>query len=248
MMMVDDEMLMQYADGELDDIARARVERAAAADTTVMARLEEHRSLRARLAGHYGPVAEEDVPERFKTLLAAEGAGNVVAFGPARRRRAAPLGWASAAIAASLVAGVIAGQMLPRASGGPVAFENGAMIAQGQVARALETQLASAPPASAAVRIGVSFPGEGGRACRTFDAPELAGVACRLGDRWRVLVTAPGGSARGAGGYRQAGVSDAVVMQVAQDMMSGEPLDAAAERRARDGGWTPDVGGSIGRP
>lgn len=237
MMAIDNEMLMRYADGELDAIARGRVDRAASEDPAIAARLDEHRRLRTRLAAHYDPVVEQDVPERLVSLLTSHGGQAVVDIASARRPRASRVGWAAGAIAASLAAGLFAGQMLSRNASGPVMFENGAMIAQGPVARALETQLASAQPAGAAVRIGVTFPGEGGRACRTFEARDLAGVACRRDERWQVLVTAPGASARAAGGYRQAGGAAAIVMGAAQDMMSGEPLDAAAERRARDAGW-----------
>jgi hypothetical protein len=37
--------------------------------------------------------------------------------------------------------------------------------------------------------------------------------------------------------YRQAGSADAALLAEAQAMMAGDPLDAAAERRARDLGW-----------
>lgn len=245
----DDETLMRYADGELNEISRNHVERALAADPALMARLNGHRALKARIAARYGPVAEEEVPMRLSALLA----GNVVGISPVgrptTRRR-----WAPAAIAASLAAGVVAGQMLPRAGGGPVSFDGGAMVARGEVARALDTQLASVQPGDAAVRIGVSFPGEDGAKCRTFETAEMSGVACRGSDRWQVLVTAPGTSARAGGGYAQAGSADAIIMEAAQDMMTGEPFDAAAEKRARDGGWTRDVaqtrdvGGDAPRP
>lgn len=243
----DDEILMRYADGELDEIARARVERVLTTNPAEMARLDEYRALKARIAEYYAPVVTEGIPERLTALLT----GNVVSIAsastasPARpvvRRR-----WVPAAIAASLAAGVLAGQLLPRAGGGPVAFEDGAMVARGDVARALDVQLASAQPADAAVRIGVSFPGRGGRACRTFETEAMAGVACRGNDRWQVMVTAPGASERVAGGYAQAGSADAVVMQAAQDMMTGEPLDAASEKRARDAGWARIVGGDAAR-
>ena len=99
MMRTDDETLMRYADGELNEIARDRVERALAADPALMARLGGHRALKARIAAHYGPVAGEDVPERLSALLA----GNVVSISnigrPVTWRR-----WAPAAIAASLAA------------------------------------------------------------------------------------------------------------------------------------------------
>ena len=245
---IDDETLMRYADGELNEVARARVGRALAVDAALAGRLDEYRELGAKITAHYTPVAAEDVPERLSALLA----GNVVAVAsggkPASRSRWIP------AIAASLAAGLVAGQLLPDAASGPLSFENGAMIARGDVARALDMQLASAQPADAAVRIGVSFPGAAGRACRTFETVGMAGVACRARDQWRVLITAAPASGRSAGSYAQAGSADAVIMQAAQDMMTGEPLDAAAERRARDAGWargfgrTGKVGGDASRP
>lgn len=241
MMRQDDEILMQYADGELGDLAKARVERAAAQEPAVAARLERHRRLRAQVAEHYRPVADEHPPERLTSLLAGTVVDIATVRHPSRQAR-----WVPAAIAASLAAGLVAGQLLPRGAGAPVAFKGGAMIAQGEVARALDTQLASTQPADAPVRIGVSFPGQDGRACRTFEATAIAGVACREGQRWQVLVTAPGGRASPERGYRQAG-TDAVVMQAAQDMMSGAPLDAVAERRARDAGWTRGPDANVGR-
>lgn len=243
MMGNDDETLMRYVDGELNEVARCRVERAVASDPALKARLDGHRALKARVAARYGPVAEEEVPERLSALLA----GNVIGFSPvgrpATRRR-----WVPAAMAASLAAGMLAGQMLPRAGGDPVSFDGGVMIARSEAARALDTQLASAQPGDAAVRIGVSFPGEGGRACRTFETEEMSGLACRENDRWRVLVTAPGSSGGAAGRYAQASSADAIIMEAAQDMMTGDPFNAAAERRARDGGWTRSVGGDAPRP
>lgn len=245
-MAVNDEVLMTYADGELHDLGRARVERALAQEPALMARLEDHRRLRARFAAYYEPIVHEAVPERLTSLLGREGAGKVVDMGLARKPRLSWLRQNYMAIAATLVAGMVAGQLLPRDAGGPVSFEDGAMIAQGGIARALDTQLASTQSPDSPIRVGVSFQGEGGRACRTFDAPAMAGVACRGDERWQVLVTAPGASRSSTGHYRQAGSTDAVVMQAAQDMMTGEPFDAAAERRARDAGWTLDAGRAAG--
>ena len=72
MMTIDDDMLMAFVDGELDEVSRARVERATAEDPAVKARLEQQQRLRARLAAHYGPAAEEgrDQPRRPPVLVA----------------------------------------------------------------------------------------------------------------------------------------------------------------------------------
>jgi hypothetical protein len=126
-------------------------------------------------------------------------------------------------------------------SGGEAGVDGGPMIAAGQLAEALETQLASAPPAGAAARIGVSFPAQDGRFCRTFETPELAGLGCRGGKGWEIVTMARTGTGGERDGeFRQAGSGAALVMQMSQEMMAGDPLDAGAERRARDSGWRVD--------
>jgi hypothetical protein len=233
MMAIDDDMLMAFVDGELDEIGRLRVERALAEDPALKARLEQQQSLRDRLAAHYGPVADETVPERFRAMLET----NVVPF-PAVGPRPRPLWQTLTALAATLVLGLAVGRTLlaPAPAVGPFAVEEGRMVARGELAGALETQLASARSQGAATRIGVTFARNDGRFCRTFDSQAAAGIACRAGTGWQVMMTAAGSGARRTD-YRQAGSENLIVQQAAQDMMAGEPLDDAAERRARDSGW-----------
>jgi hypothetical protein len=229
MMAIDDDMLMAFADGELDELGAARVERAIAEDSDLRVRLEQQQRLRATLAAHYGPAAEEEVPARLRAMLET----NVVAFAPARPR---PMWQSFAALAATLVIGLALGRTLLIPAGGPVGIENGAMVAQGPLAEALETQLASTQAPESATRIGVSFAAVDGRLCRTFEGAALSGLACRGDSGWQLMMTAPGaGGARSD--YRQAGSGNALVAQAAQEAMAGEPLDADAERRARDSGW-----------
>src|SRR4051812_32023590 len=103
--MIDDDILMAYADGELDEIGRARVERAVAADPALRTRLEQQQRLRATLAAFYGPTAEEAVPERFRAMLDT----NVVPFAAAKAQRARPLWQDFAALAATMVLGLALG-------------------------------------------------------------------------------------------------------------------------------------------
>lgn len=224
--MIDDDLLMAYADGELDEVSRARVERAIAEDAALRARLDQQRRLRATLAAHYGPTAEEAVPERLRAMLET----NVVALAPKPR----PLWQTLTALAASLVLGLAIGRSLLTPAG-PVGMENGTLVARGPLAEALDTQLASAQPADSSTRIGISFAATDGRLCRTFESAGVSGLACRDDSRWELMMAAV--AINGPGGdYRQAG-SDAQVMAAAQEMMAGAALDAAAERRARDSGW-----------
>ena len=227
-MQIDDGLLMALADGELDEVTRARVERAVAEDPALEARLDVQRRLRARLAAHYAPAAQEEVPERLRAMLET----NVVSFAPARRAR--PMWQSLAALAATLVIGLALGRTLT--TPGPIGVERGTMVAQGALADALETQLASAQAPDAATRIGVTFNRADGRPCRTFDSAAVSGLACRGGDGWQLMMTAAG-SGRARGEFRQAGSASPLVLQAAQEAMAGAPLDAAAERRARDSGW-----------
>lgn len=227
-MRIDDESLMAFLDGELDAVRRARVAQALETDPELRARLEAQRRLRERLAAHYGPVADEPVPERLRALLET----NVVEL-PRSARRAPAWPWA-AALAASLVLGLAIGRSLPES--GPIGTEGGFTVARGELAEALDRQLASAQPADSETRIGVTFPRGDGALCRSFERAELAGLACREEGDWRIAMTVTTtGPQRSE--YRQAGSGGALVMQAAQEMMAGEPLDADAERRARDSGW-----------
>jgi hypothetical protein len=232
--MIDDETLMAFADGELDEIGRARVERAMAEDPVLRARLAQQQRLRATLAAFYGPTAEEAVPERFRAMLET----NVVDFPAARARQSRPIWESLAALAATLLLGLALGRTLLMPAVGPVGIESGTMVARGPLADALDTQLASAQPPDAATRIGTSFAAADGRLCRTFDSAALAGVACRGEQGWQLMMTGTG-----SGGpqtdYRQAGSANPLVAQAAQELMAGEAFDAAAERRARDSGWRP---------
>lgn len=232
-MTTSEEQIIAYVDGELGPIEALRFERAIEADPGLAAQVARHRALRERIARHFAPVAEEAVPERFVTLL--DRGPNVISF--PRPRRAPP---ASAdfrrygAIAATLVVGVIAGQLIPRPGGPAVVERHGAIIAEAGLAHALDTQLASASGKTYA--IGVSFRDGEGDYCRTFDGA-ISGIGCRKGDAWQLRQIVAGDSDMAATAYRQAGSGHPAVLRAAQEMMAGAPLDARQEKSARDKGW-----------
>ena len=191
-----------------------------AIDPALGRRVEAHRALRAKLAGHYAPVAQEPVPDRLRALL--EESERVVPMARPERRRG---GWAmGGAIAASLVLGLAIGHM-SGGQAGPVGLRGGVMVAQGDLARALDTQFASAQE-GAPIRIGLSFRRKGGGWCRSFDG-QIAGVACREGQGWQVQQALPGA---GAGtDYRQASSADARIMAT---VTSGWRLSTRLARRS----------------
>jgi anti-sigma factor RsiW len=223
-------MLIAWVDGELDEVNRRRVDRAIAEDPAVAERLEMHRRLRERLSGHYAPIAAEPVPSAMRALLEESAKVVPLAHPAAPRWRSWGIG---GAIAASLVLGLGIGH-LSSGPAGPVAVRNGAMVARGELASALDTQLASAQD-GAAIRIGLSFQRKGGGWCRSFEGQVVSGVACREGEAWQVQQLVPG--AGPATDYRQASSGDARIMATVDALIEGAPADAAQEGAAKARGW-----------
>lgn len=227
----DDELIAAYADGELHTLIQDRLEDALARNDALRARVEREKMLRARLGGHFDPVLDEPLPERLQAMLQPSPGAEVVPIEAARRRRLPQRAWIPTAIAASLAVGLFGGQFLGRESG-----VSTLPLASGELAQALDTQLASAPATGGNIRVGTTFRDEEGRLCRTFDGSEVAGFACRGGGAWRIEMLAPG-SGGGDAGYQQASSGTMLVLQAAQDRMVGEPLGDQEERRLRDSGW-----------
>src|SRR6185436_2478300 len=115
----DDETLMAFADGELDELLSAEIASAMERDPALARRVERHRALRAQVAGAYSTVLEQPVPERL--LAAANGSAAPTLTGapqrraevlqfPARTPAAEGPRWGTrewAALAASLVLGML---------------------------------------------------------------------------------------------------------------------------------------------
>jgi len=232
---MNEDQIIAYVDGELGPVDALRFERAMEIDPSLAVEVDRQRALRDRIAGHFQPVADAPVPAHLAALL--DRSSNVTTF-PAKRGR---FGWGGsparfAALAATLVIGLVLGQVLPRGPVAPLGEHDGAIVAQGGLARTLDTQLASAP-SDGAYRIGVSFVAQDGRFCRTFSGADGAGLGCHGADGWSLERFVGDRGPDAATAYRQAGSASAEILAAAQEMMAGEPLDAEGERRARDGGW-----------
>jgi hypothetical protein len=239
-----DETLMAYADGELDPAARAELEAAMGSDPQLAQRVAEHRVLRERLRRAFEPVLDEPVPQRLLSAArgATSGESSVV---PLRGARPAAPRWSWpqwAALAASLIVGALLGPLLLRSNADTVTTRDGRLLAAGALAHALSQQLASSQSPQASVQMGVSFRSRDGTYCRSFVLhadSALAGLACREGGEWRLQVLAAAASAAATpGGYRPAAAPlPAAVTQAVDALISGEPLDAAAEATARSHAW-----------
>jgi hypothetical protein len=246
-----DDVLMAYADGELDLRTRAQVEDAMAADPQIASRVAAHQALRKTLQSGFDKVLDEPIPDR---LIAAARAtsrvrseSRVVVPLRSRRPRAGALPhWASpgwGAIAASFVLGALVWHFgSDWYSSGPVTERDGQLLAAGALDKALSNQLASAQPAQGPVQIGVSFRSKGGNYCRTFQMREnthLAGLACRDQDQWRLEALAQSEASPGAHSeFRPAASAlPPSIAQAVDQAIAGEPLDAQAEAQARTNQW-----------
>jgi len=223
---VDEAMVIAWIDGELSPEDAQRVARAVALNPELAALAETHRRMKARFAAAFAPIAEEPVslprPAPVFSLDAARAAR------AARASRPLPRWAAPGAIAASLVLGLLIGQL-----GQPhgVSDQAEALALGAPLVQALDGQLSGEP---GQVRIGLSFRNHQGTLCRSFIALHLQGIACRSGDSWQLRYGAPVTGA--AGDYRMAG-NDPAEAAVISGMIDGEPLDAAAEGQARAKGW-----------
>lgn len=246
-MTITQEEIMAYVDGELDEAARGRVTLAALADLDLADRIAAERALRERLKAHFAPVVEEPVPAAWvESIRAATPPAPVIHLAAERARRAAPAprwrtpAWAGAAMAACLAIGVFVGAQWHGTQGGgaqgPIVAEKGALVASGDLGRALDTQLASAD-GNAPIRMLGTFHREGGDLCRVFAGAQASGIACHDGGQWQLQHVLPGSAPAEQSAYRQAGSQDGALMALAQSMAQGDPLDAAQEKAAKAKGW-----------
>jgi hypothetical protein len=242
-----DEMLMAYADGELDLVARAEIEAAMAVDPEIARSVERHRALRGRVQAAYQGVLDEPVPAQLANFVAAPVTAPVIDLAARRaaeqstppaisgKKRWELPQWS--ALAAAVALGLFVGAFLLRGPEAPYVESDAGLVARGELAYALTGQLASDAGAGE-VRVGISFRERGGAYCRTFrlqrDAP-LAGLACRTDEEWRLQVLAA--AAPEEGEVRGAAAMPMAVLQAVDAVIDGEPLDARAEAEARDAGW-----------
>ena len=223
-----DEQLIAYVDGELSGADLATFEAEVASSPRLADEVEKHRTMAARLAKAYAPVIDEKVPGKLK--------------GAARRRAAArrAMGaaqWAAIAFTAVVgVSGGLAGGHFAWPELGPLVTRDGSVLANGGLEEALTSQLAAQ---TGPLRVGVTFKSGNGRYCRTFQSAtdSLAGLACRQSDSW-VIQTLTAYKPAASPAYRTAGTQmPPAVIAAVDGVIAGIPLDAAAEKAARDKGW-----------
>src|ERR1700722_4640746 len=237
-MTIPDEMLAAYVDGELESAERARIEQAMAQDAQLAQRVAQQRALRDRRRGAYNGVLQDAVSQRTSRaarLGAPSGPAQVIDLARVRAERARrgngqrQMKLRRYGVAASLAVGLMAGVLIQRlaAPGVMTELHDGALLGRG-----------------AAGRVGLSFRSRAGNYCRTFAVSasrSLVGLACREQDQWQLLnlMAAEGSAAPGATqGMRMAtSALPPALLQAVNDHISGDPLNAAAEAKARSAGW-----------
>ncbi len=230
--MNDDEEFYAWLDGELDEEGAARVAARVAADPSLARLAAQHRTLGEGLRGAFAPVMadETQLPRMTDVVdLAARREARRSGFGPGFGLPQ----WA--AMAATLVIGLVAGQFVNQGSGAPVESRDGMLVAAASLDQALGQQLASAGT-DGPVRVGMTFRSSDGAICRSFSDSGSSGLACRDGDAWRIegLLAS---SQNPGGDYRMAAGEDPRLAALIDGRIAGEPFDAAAEKAARDAGW-----------
>ena len=240
-MKLSDELLQAYFDGELDLVARAEIEAAIDRDPGIARIAEEHHSARKpeqaapqaaparRVKATVKPAVsaprEEVVPPHVEAVVPPQA--------PAPRSQLPP--WIVPA--AVLALGLAVGKFALGGADAPYAESESGLVARGELAWALDGQLAG-DTGVGDVRVGSSFIDRSGAYCRTFrlqhEAP-FAGLACHLGDDWQLpllIAAAPGKI-----GSHEVTVMPMAVLRAVDAAIDGGPLDAAAEVAARDAGW-----------
>lgn len=238
--MTDEEAIFAYIDGELEGEELARIAAAIDADPELQAMVAQHRALSARLQGAFSTVIDAAVPTALSAAVTA--GADVVSLAEARsRREQRRLSWGLshwAAMAATLVAGLIGGAVVSGGHGGPVSERGGQLVASGRFEFALNTQLASTQSAKAPVRIGLTFRNHEGAICRSFTAEAAEGVACREGKAWQLQgLLGRGHAGTGTGDYRMA--ASAGTAELVDRLIAGEAMDQAQEHAALAAGWAP---------
>lgn len=237
-----DEVLMRFADGELDDATTAAVELAMNGDERLAERVAVFMETRSLAQAALGPLSQEPVPDQLTRAVQAmvdkSRAETLQAPSVRSRRILRPANdwWPAAAAAASVAAviGLAAGYWLAN----PQADRGLALAAVGDPA--LRSALASTPSGQELPLGGDRFRAiatvrDASRTlCREFEIDRTGGptemaVACRESGVWmvRMAVAAPAAD----GGYAPASSVEALDAYIAS-IDASPPLGLDEEKRA----------------
>lgn len=229
--------LLAYIDGELSPEEMSAVEAAIRQDPTLRREVDVQRMLSRSVHAAFTPVLDEAIPTRLleaassrKTAWRLMPLGNVFAF--------RPLLSGLAAAAAALVVGIAIGSSFYGGRQTAIASGPEGVMARADLARTLDNQLASNQDSRSVQRVGLTFRDAKGHYCRSFSDVGTAGIACHESTGWHVVALAA--TEQAARPQYQTAAADMpdIIRDAATAMMTGPVLNAEAEKRARDGGWS----------
>ena len=240
-----DELIMAYADGELNEREARLVELAIAADPEVQRKLHRFKETaeRLRAAASELPPVSDDLAQGIARMLdeeaqqkEADADENVVAFKPRTWGRYWPT-----AVAASitLAVGLAAGVALAPSGYTPADAPIGvAALADPEISAVLSSLTSGGSTvliSGATLNVIASFMDADNVLCREFDyeatgGPSVVSVACQDGTEWRPKI-AIASSAGTSGTYAPASSLDALETWLSSSGLSA-PLSEEDERRA----------------
>lgn len=236
---VSDEMLMAYADGELEGAERDGIARLAETDPVIAARIARFSSARRAVHDAYAPIMAQPVPE---ALIAALSGGASTRTPPRQdngfiRRFAMPA-------AASLILAVGLGGYWLGLSSNPPGEPSFIAIATGpSVLDALAGAPSGEPVHVMSGNVSIQTRATGtyevaDGLCRIYEASSggdsLRGVTCTDGTHWSVPVAMTGED----GAYRPAQDADTAIIDVFLDSVAaGADIGPEAEAELIARGW-----------
>lgn len=247
-LVITDELLMAYADGELEEGLAEQVGQAIDGSPVLAARLKVFHVTGRALAPHFDAVMDSQPPAamlqaiRSAPMARPADASQKLSLVDSLRRVLQGLGLGSspwtalAGVAAGLLIGAVATQSI--GNGALLAEQDGKLVATGALERTLESASMQASR-DESVRIVATFKDETGRWCRLYEGAAHSGLACREGPQhWQVLAAGEGRSS-GEDSYVTAdGGGAKAVDDLATSMMeSSAALDAEAEAALIKSGW-----------
>jgi len=251
-----EEQLSAYLDGELPDELMASIKAAITDDPKIAERVSALNMANQSVKAAYGDIADEPIPAEILALLDDKSAttkerrnDNVVLF-RTRLNTFSVSKWA-APLAATLamMIGITVGRGTLLTSD-----NNGALYAQltGTITTSspLYDVLESRPSAvevrfdkgsNIAIKPTLTFQTVDGQYCREFqaqsEASALRGVACRNETTWQILTLNQAERYGGEGYQTASGADAAIVDQVIDTIISGDPLSSVDENILIARGW-----------
>ncbi len=220
---VNDEMLMAYADGELDPKEMQAIARAVAADPVLARRVGLFRTSRVLARDTLSTDLQEPLPERLVAAI----------MQPANS--ATPRGWTASKLlplaAALAVAAGIGGYFVGQGGSDGVLGADKALVAALDAGLTGETKSAG----DEAVKLLATFRTRQG-ICRMFQTSgveAVRGLGCRHDGRWQVVAAV---AEPGDGSFEPA--SGAASLDIVLDELEAQsPLSTADEEALRRNGW-----------